>query len=117
RFFYVRVAASSDLLPRLLTVYCMTAGDSGFGAHHLSIPLLPDAKLHGYTFDLRLAEDLNGTEITGLKITLLEPRAILTRISPLSRIQITEVGFIRKENVPRLDSQREDARALLLPQR
>jgi hypothetical protein len=116
RFFYVKVAASFDLMPRLLTVYCMTAGDTDFGSHHFSIPLLPDAKLHGYTFDLRLAEDLNGAEITGLKITLLEPRAIVATLSPASRIQITDVGFIRKENVPPPDSQRDDARALLIPQ-
>jgi hypothetical protein len=97
--FYIKIAASTDLAPRLVTVYCKTLGEGGFGLHQFSIPLLPDTEeLHTYTFDLRLAGDLDGSELTGLKITLLEPRAISPVVTPASWVSIDSVGFIRAKD-------------------
>jgi hypothetical protein len=101
--FYIKIAASADMAPRLVTVYCKTSGESGFGVHQFSIPLLPNTEeLHTYTFDLRLADDLDGAELTGLKIAFLEPRWIAPVVTPRSWLHIDSVGFIRLKSPPEI---------------
>ena len=96
--FFLTVSMSTEIQPRLATVYFTTTNDMHPWSHWFSIPLLQDDELHTYTFDLRLEDDLGGAELTGLKIRFLEPRWTNARVNPQSRLQVTEVGFISKSS-------------------
>lgn len=66
--FWVKLAASPDIKPRLLTVSLKILGtDKG---STFQLPLLPDGKMHAYTYDLKLLELPCRCRLTGLSLEL-----------------------------------------------
>src|SRR6202042_2390973 len=82
--FYIRTALSSNANLRCLYVLLQINGSQNRG---FFLPLLPDQKEHGYTYDLKLLQLSPDDRITGMRIF---PRLARLPIPPV-QYQIEEV--------------------------
>ncbi|MCL5026742.1 MAG: hypothetical protein M1531_09670 [Chloroflexi bacterium] len=96
--FYIRMAASPGISPRLMRVYFRLNGEAGL--RNVAIPLYPDGEMHEYWYDLKLLELHQRMELEEVRLARFSPRIPGQALPPLEgeRVTIADFRLVRDQN-------------------